>query len=295
MSNDVNLFVRTQTVTVDATGKGVATFTVGNFGPNPTVGNSSLKVTTPFFVNIDSTGVLPPGMVTLFQDLRPDVPSIVKVPVGPGLAAGATQTINIPFMLLPGAPTVAPGGRATFTTEPGSADNDLDLSRNSQQYYVIRSVLPVPANGTVSLLYTYDNLFLKPANQCYMPVHLFNNGPNPTQKNSYLTLFTPFYVNFGSPFVPPLLPLGITFDVLYSNPDPSVPEIARVKIPPGLGGLLNNEITVQIPLVSVAGGPRCSVAGGGIYVPDLANPTNPDTDPDRSTNHHPFGLVLLGS
>lgn len=286
-TNTVNLFVLARGVTADTAGRATLVLTVGNFGPNPTLGTSALKVVTPFFVNFDRAGELPPDTEFLYENPRPEVPEILRVVIGPGLAPGESREIRVPVLLLPGGPHVPAAGRGIFTTVPGSPDIDIDLTRNVGRYGIVQPGPPTGRDGTVSLYFRPECQALHPNRPTLMPFHFGNAGPGVTRRVSTFLVTMPFYVNVDTGRG---LPANV--ELLYQNSDPAVPEVLRVTVPAGLGRPGAPESHAVIPIVAVPGGPNRVSAGSGMIVPDLSA-DSPDVDPDPSSSHHAFGVVLL--
>jgi hypothetical protein len=286
-TNTVNLFVLPRGVTADADGRAMLVFTVGNFGPNPTTGPSALKVVTPFFVNFDRDGELPPDTELLYENSRPEIPEILRVMVGPGLAPGEPREIRVPVILLPGGPHVPAAGRGIFTTAAGSPDVDTDLTRNVGRYGIVQPMSPTSRDGTVSLYFRPECQALHPNRRTLMPFHFGNAGPCVTRRQSTFMVTMPFYVNVD---ISRGLPDNV--ELLYQNSDPAVPEVVRVTVPAGLGRPGTPEPVIAIPFVAVPGAPNRVSAGSGMLVPDLSS-DSPDIDPDPSSSHHAFGVVML--
>lgn len=286
-SNPVDLYVLTRGAAAGPDGRATITVTVGNYGPNATRGTSSLKVVTPFFVNIDPDGALPPSSGYLFPDSRPDVPEIFQVLIPPGLRAGETRDINIPLILLPGGPRVPTIGATVFTPATGSPDSDPDLTRNTGKFALAQSSKPAPPDGSVSLYFRSEELALRPGERGELSIHFGNAGPRTTQRESYYTMTTPFHVNLDTTNgLPPHV------EAIYQNSDPSVPDVVRVTVPAGLGPHTVPEWSTHIPLTAANGAPSRSVVGMGMIVPSLSADC-PDTDPDPSSNHHAVGVIHL--
>ncbi|MFJ7209858.1 hypothetical protein ACIQWR_40845 [Streptomyces sp. NPDC098789] len=287
--NLVNLGVTTETLTFNPNNTGSCKVTVRNFGQNATQGIVSLKVITPYYVNFGfaDTNVPNPNWSFLYYDPRPHVPSILEIKIPPGLAAGGAVAVDVPFVMDPAGPIIPASGRATATPAVGSPDVDTDIVRNTQQFGVVRqSSPPTPPAARVNLHFTYSNVALPLGRATDMPVRFWNRGSARTTSPATFVMYSPFYTNFG-----PARSLPRNMRKLYTNPDPSVPEILEVTIPAGilprtLGGILG--VGANIPLVPVAGGPKGIEMASGIILPGPS-----DTDSDLTINIQQIVCLLV--
>jgi hypothetical protein len=293
--NEVDLYTSTEIVELSPNGTGTLTFTVGNYGPNATVGPVRVVVVMPFWANAVGTAAQPPaGFTFLKEDKQPNIPEILEHVITDRLAPKEERTLQVPLELLPGGPRVPGIGRVIVHVGKNSGDKDKTLSQNVAGFTMIRSV-PPPAAGTpqgkneVNLYWVHETIALGPEDGGLLRVHVGNAGPNPTTEDATLVVRTPFYVNVNDKVK---LPTSVT--MAYENKDPEVPELVAISVNPGLQpGVLH---TVEIPLVSAPGGPSGPATAMGLATPRLA--AGPGDDPkdfdiDYSPNLHRFVVVRL--
>ncbi|MFZ3475736.1 hypothetical protein ACODT4_42790 [Streptomyces sp. 2.9] len=287
--NPVNLGVTTETLTFNVDNRGSCKVTVRNFGQTATQGIVSLKVITPYYVNFGFTDKNVPNSnwSFLYYDPRPHIPSILEIKLPPGIAPGGAVVVDVPFVMDPAGPVIPASGRATATPAVGSPDVDTDIVRNTQQFGVVRqSSPPVPPAARVNLHFTYSNVALPLGRATDMPVRFWNRGSARTKSPATFVMYSPFYTNFG-----PARSLPRNMKKLYTNADPSVPEILEITVPAGIlpmtrGGILG--VGSRVPLVPVAGGPKGIEMSSAIIMPGPS-----DTDSDLTINIQQVVCLLV--
>jgi hypothetical protein len=281
--NAVNLFCRTGTA-VYSGGNVTVDITVGNFSSVAATGPVSLKVITPFYANVNALPTVTGGTSSwLYQNTAADIPSIIKVAFD-GFPANSTTTLTLSCSLDPGAPDVAPFGRAIFTTDAANTtDVDSDLTRNNWLYTFLGAGLAAPAAGNANLFFTVPECPLVVGGGAGSIPFSFYNGAGAllhgTSDAAHFTFSTPFYTRVPSSG----RPLGFT--ALYENDDPAIPSVYRLAVPAGLGALGPLVPTIiNIPFQVQSGAPRVRSQASGIVIA-----TGSDTQGDLSTAHHEFG------
>jgi hypothetical protein len=286
MSNDVNLYCTAGSVVIDESNAGTAGVTCGNLGPDAATGPVSLKIVTPFYLNVPTLPSVPGATVAwVYENTDVDVPSIFQVTFADGIANGATVTVSFDVVLDPSCPDVPPLGRAIFTTNPGNTvDVDSDLSRNLDGILPVRAPLVPFTAGTANLYFTHDFTIAVPGGGAVsLPVEFYNGAGSPgTADVAHFTFFTPIYTEVPATGRPS------GFTVLYENTvDPAMPSIYRLVVPAGLGSSgPDTPTTISIPYQVRADSPMGSLRSVGIIVP-----TGRDTQGNRSASHHMFGLM----
>src|SRR5437764_10389420 len=273
--NEVDLYASTEVVQLRPNGTGTLTFTVGNYGPNATVGPVRVVVVMPFWANAVGTAAQPPaGFSFLNENKQPNVPEILEHVITDRLEPKQERTLQVPIELLPGGPRVPGIGRVIVHVGKNSGDKDKTLSQNVAGFTLIRSEPPA-ASGTpqgkneVNLYWVHETIALDPEDGGLLRVHVGNASTNPTTEDATLIVRTPFYVNVN---VKVKLPPSVT--MAYENKDPEVPELVAISVNPGLQpGVLH---TVEIPLVSAAGGPSGPATAMGLVTPRLAKAPGDD-------------------
>ena len=105
--NEVDLYASTEVVQLRPNGTGTLTFTVGNYGPNATVGPVRVVVVMPFWANAVGTAAQPPaGFSFLNENKQPNVPEILEHVITDRLEPKQERTLQVPIELLPGGPRV---------------------------------------------------------------------------------------------------------------------------------------------------------------------------------------------
>jgi hypothetical protein len=279
-TNEVNLYVRPHAIKFNGQSVGQLEVTVGNFGPNPTKSPVRVTVISPFFVNWGDR--LPPGAKILFLDKSPWVPSIVEITVAEPIAVGKEIVVQLPTVLLKGAPSVGPDGMASAL--PTGQDTDTDIVRNSKMFGVV-SPPPAtsPAAGNVDLYFIHQTATLAGKDPVFTVFDMYNGGPNVTSSPARFVFWTGFYYNFA--FGPAGPPPGTT--ILYSDRRPDVPEIVSVEVPAGFP--IGTAYPVILPIKAVPGGPRGHRPSHGIFYP-----TGSDVDATPNSAHHVVAQLALG-
>ncbi|WP_394825746.1 hypothetical protein [Pendulispora albinea] len=264
-----------------AGGTTLQTVTVGNKGA-ATTGGVQMTFVTPTYVNVDRQRPLPGNCAFLFEDQDSTVPEIVRCAL-PDLAKGERRTVTIPLAVTRNAPPSILAGMAIALPQ-SPADHELSTQDNvaTTIVYIERSGEEPP--GTVDLFLAGDAPAVGgplPSTQTFV---VGNSAAQPTRGDVALTFSTPFFVNVDRARA---LPNGCAFR--YQNSDPSIPEIVRCVLPPGLAS--GQPVTLRIPLVAVPGGPVGRVNGNGAVATAAGSP---DSDIDRLDNGFGPTINALG-
>ncbi|WHT22696.1 twin-arginine translocation signal domain-containing protein [Crossiella sp. CA-258035] len=270
------------------TPRGTLKLFVDNHSSQPTKDPLSLKFVTPYFVNINRAGQLPPGAKMLLRDERPNVPEILEVVLPAGLKPGR-HDVSIPIVRVDGGPSLLGHGQLLVSPVRPARDEPPCLLGDATDFQI---KTPGASNGPartgragnqVNLYVSYEFCALTRGKGRLVTVRAGNAGPNPTTADALVTVRTPFYVNVDrSGQLPP------EAKFIYQNTDPTVPEVLGITVPKGLRP--GEERSFAVPLLAVPGTLPGYRAGGAMVLAGKS-----DEDVDLRPNAVQFAVTVLAT
>jgi hypothetical protein len=123
----VDLSIRTPSLSLPAGGTGTRVLTVSNAGQSTTAPVEVTYVTPPS-INVNLAVGLPAGWTFIYQNADPLVPSVVRCVIGGGIPSGQSVAVAIPVIA---AASAASGHRFSRTIAlPTGADVEVALNNN---------------------------------------------------------------------------------------------------------------------------------------------------------------------